>query len=130
MTPDNYGYTIISTVQKELPSDFFLEWGRQLEHENVDAYILANFYMSLLSDEKNSELRSACAAFAVLMKTRSWDEMLALIKGFVDEKTHRAMSKPGAAAFYDQFRSSVIAHIEDYYKQLVKQAKKQPKKRS
>jgi hypothetical protein len=102
-----------------LPKDFFVEWGRQVERDPLDATTFANLFLEMMRDPNNDKERKACAVFANLFKAWSWNETLNLVKDSLDAKTKAIFQRKEAEKFYEQFGAIVVEQIRDYWEQFL-----------
>ena len=98
------------------------EWARRLATGGGGAGFSA-WFMPILSD-RSHRLNEACCRFAPLMRMHSWPEVKKAIPKRV--RGARAFERPGAARFYETFRSSVVSRIDRYWREFAGGAVRSP----
>lgn len=94
------------------------EWSRQVAREE-DPTTFANMYLEWMRDPVDSESRKGCSMFANFMKTRSWDEMLAVIGPRLDKDVLKIFKTPFAVDFYEGFKAMVIEQVRAYWEDFM-----------
>jgi hypothetical protein len=100
------------------------EWSRQVSMEE-DPTTFANMYLEWMRDPVDSESRKGCSMFANFMKTRTWDEMLAVIGPRLDKDVLKIFKTPFAADFYEGFKAMVIEQVRAYWEDFMASRKAQ-----
>jgi len=78
-----------------------------------------------MRDPVDSESRKGCSMFANFMKTRTWDEMLAVIGPRLDKDVLKIFKTPFAADFYEGFKAMVIEQVRAYWEDFMASRKAQ-----
>jgi len=100
------------------------EWARQVSLEE-DPTTFANMYLEWMRDPVDSESRKGCSMFANFMKTRTWDEMLAVIGPKLDKDVLKTFKTAFAAEFYEGFKAMVIEQVRAYWEDFMASRKAQ-----
>ena len=110
-------------LEKILRDDFFQTffevWAGHLKLGHHPS-LLVNLFLEQLRDPspEASPTRTMCTLFTNIMAIRGWEELreelMEILPDLVPDT--KPFKKEEAKKFYEQFKSLVIGHIEDYYR--------------
>lgn len=113
-----------SMVEQPAFKQVIKEWSRQVRLEE-DPTTFANMYLEWMRDPVDSESRKGCSMFANFMKTRSWDEMMAVIGPKLDPDVLKIFKTPFASDFYEGFKAMVVEQVRAYWEEFMASRKAQ-----
>jgi hypothetical protein len=98
------------------------EWSRQVK-SGEDPTAFSGMFLDWLQDPSDMQARKGCSMFVNFIKTRTWDEVFAVIGPKLDRDVLAAFKSEHAADFYEGFKAIVVEHVKMYFEDFLNSRK-------
>lgn len=101
-------------VEQPVFKQVLKEWSRQVK-AGEDPTAFSGMFLDWLQDPSDMQARKGCSMFVNFIKTRTWDEVIAVIGSRLDRDVLATFKSEHAVDFYEGFKAIVVEHVKMYF---------------